>query len=241
MRRTALAITALMMLAVAVCGGPLQRSARSGGVLARPATIAQLRALRLKSQPIKVASGKLDPKKLTRFGQLPAYGPLPPSPPASVSGLYKDGEGIVMKPSSMVDPKSQSELQLCGVCLNQAVTDILAGKSSAPVVLTSAAGERLSLPLLSATFRSLPAGMHLYMLTLGLKMNEDRARYLLVAVGSTLLGDEAYTYSDGVFHVMIHYDAGTGGPLQVLAGVIMPQETAIAVADFSYAQLAVLD
>lgn len=237
MKKTILAVLSVLLLATAVVGEPALK-VRPKAVGARISTVAQLQGLRLTSQPTKVMSGQLNGKLVPMIkGNLNLA-----AVHAASSAVHKTGSGVVLKPTSMTDPTTKSQLTIMGAFMDQKLVDSVTAKNDAPISIMCPAGQHANLGFLFAEFRNLPAGKHLYMLTLRANMKIGVGDYLTMSIGSTYVAPSGFTTMGDDRHTLVTFDPGSGdNTLQVSAKINMPQDDKIAFIDVSYLQLAQID
>lgn len=240
MKRTILALAAILALSTCACS-EIKRLPR---VFQRPSsirTVQQLKALAPKSQPTKVMNGQLSGSFLARIKPSLEISVNEFAGESAASAAYKQGTGVVLKPTAMTDTNTKSALHLFGATMDQKLVDEVKANSNAPIRIMCAAGQSSNLGFLLGYFKNLPKGKHLYMLTMHMNVKLDRGDYLQITAGQNFVEKNSIQVMGDDYMALLTYDTAAGNSMQVMAKFNMPQNDAIAFLDFGYLQLAQVD
>jgi len=233
-----LLLTIMLVSMTTAYAGP-KLVTQAGGSQIR--SVAELQALQSITKPTKVMSGQINLNLMPQLRNLQISG-MQKVYSGSASSAYKSGTGVVLKPSAMNHSATGSELHLFGAQMDQNLVNQVLAKSDAPVKMMCNAGQHANLGFLLGYFHNLPAGKHLYMLTMHMTVAADRASYLQFVAGSSFVDRSAIMQIGDDYMALLTFDPASGdGSMQVMAKFNVPADDALAFLDFSYLQLAQVD
>jgi len=212
MKRLCMVMLLCFIVTSVVLGAPSNTSSSRKTKVMKTNSIAQLKKLKFTNGPRTVLkAGILDRKNIP-----PDAIPKSSNTGTSAAGheVYRTGDGLVLRPSAMSHPPTSSWLVLHDVTVYASVADVMQGNAASESLWILLQSNR-DVPTMNpaqAHFNSLPSGLHTYVFTLSLHI-DDVADHIVLQIGGTEFDSDDYVYNPttGDIKFLFTYDAGAPG------------------------------